>query len=110
MVNIVFFENQKRQQWTWALTFIIALEGVALFPAVMLQVYFNLSMKNVVYYFIFILILAKLLTFYKCWGIFFKQNRIFLQIILYLCALEIVPMLVLWGVLVRITNELKVIF
>lgn len=110
LVNGVFFSSKKYKHWTWTSIFITALEGVALFPAVILQVYFNLSMESVVYYFIFILILTKILTFYKCWAIFFRQIGLFLQLILYFCALEIIPLLSLWGVLVVITEELKVNF
>ena len=110
IVNNVFFRSKKNRHWIWTLTFITALEGIALFPAVMLQVYFNLPMQNVVYYFIFILVLTKILTFYKCWVIFFRQISVYLQIILYLCALEIVPLAALWGVLTVTTNVLKVIF
>ena len=109
-VNSVFFGSKKNKQWVWALIFITALQGVALYPAVVLQVYFNLSMQSVVYYFIFVLVLAKILTFYKCWVIFFRQNSVFLQIILYLCALEIIPLLSLWGGLTMITDVLKVNF
>lgn len=109
-VNTVFFDSKRNGHWTWTLAFITALEGIALFPAVILQVYFTPSFQNIIFYIVFIIILTKILTFYKCWNIFFRQKRVYLQIILYLCALEIVPMLVLWGVLVLITNELKVIF
>ncbi len=108
IVNATFFNHQKRIQWIDIFTFITAMEGILLFPAVILQVYVNLPMQITVYYFIFIHLLAKILTFYKCWSIFFKENRDFLQIILYLCALEIVPMFTLGGVLVLIVNELKV--
>ena len=110
LVNTVFFDSKRNGHWTWTLAFITALEGIALFPAVILQVYFTPSFQNILFYIVFVIILAKILTFYKCWNIFFRQKRVYLQIILYLCALEIVPMLVLWGVLVMITNELKVIF
>ena len=110
IVNSVFFSSKKNRHWIWTLTFITALEGIALFPAVMLQVYFNLPMQNVVYYFIFILVLTKILTFYKCWVIFFRQISVYLQIILYLCALEIIPLLSLVGILVLITDRLKVNF
>ena len=110
IVNNVFFRSKKNRHWIWTLTFITALEGIALFPAVMLQVYFNLPMQNVVYYFIFILVLTKILTFYKCWVIFFRQISVYLQIILYLCALEIIPLLSLVGILVLITDRLKVNF
>ena len=108
MVNTVFFDGKKSKHWTWTIIFITALEGVALFPVVMTQVFFDLPMQSVVYYFIFVLVLTKLLTFYKCWLIFFRQIGFFLQIILYLCALEIVPLLSLGGILVLITDCLKV--
>lgn len=110
IVNNVFFGSKKNRHWIWTLTFITALEGIALFPAVILQVYFNLPMQNVVYYFIFILVLTKILTFYKCWVIFFRQISVYLQIILYLCALEIIPLLSLIGIMVLITDRLKVNF
>ena len=109
-VNTVFFEGKKNKQFAWTQSFIAALEGIAFFPAILLQAYLGLTMQTVVYYFIFILVIAKFMIFYKCWAIFFRQVGVFLQIILYLCALEIVPLLILGGVLVTITNELKVIF
>ena len=110
MVNHIFFESKKSRQWIWSLTFITALEGMVAFPIVMMQVYLGFSMQNVVYIFIFILILTKILTIYKCWTIFFRQMSGFLQIILYLCALEIIPLLSIVGGLTLITDQLKVNF
>lgn len=110
LVNGVFFDGKKNRLMVWMLSFIAALEGIAFFPAVIMQTYVGISMQTIVYYFVFVLIIAKLMTFYKCWVIFFRQVGVYLQIILYLCALEIIPLLILWGVLVTITNELKVIF
>lgn len=110
IVNNVFFTSKKNRQWKRGLLFITALEGFALFPVVMLQVYVGLSMQTMTYCLVFILIIAKILTFYKCWLIFFRQMSGFLQIILYLCALEIVPVLSLLGFLVTIVDGLKVIF
>ena len=109
-VNTVFFESKKNKQMVWTLLFVSAMEGIAFFPAIVMQVYFGLSVQTVAYYFIFVLVTAELLIFYKCWAIFFRQISAFLQIILYLCALEVVPLLILGGALVTITNELKVIF
>ena len=109
-VNNVFFGSKKNKQWIGIFTFITSLEGVALFPAVMLQIYFNLPLQSVVYYLIFTLILTKILTFYKAWVIFFKQIGVYMQIILYLCALEIIPLLAVVGTVVLITDHLKVIF
>jgi len=110
IVNSVFFDDKKNRHWAWALLYVTALEGIALFPAVLLHIYSSLTLQGVLYYFVFVLILAKILTFYKCQVIFFRQNSYFLQIILYFCALEIVPLAALWGVLTVTTNVLKVIF
>ena len=110
LVNAVFFDDKKNLQMVWTLSFIGALEGLAFFPAIILHMYFTISMQGVVYYFFFVLAIAKLMIFYKCWVIFFRQMGISLQIILYLCTLEIIPLLTLGGGLVTITNELKVIF
>ena len=109
-VSWVFFDTKRNEQWMKSYLFILALEGVLLFPLVMLLSYFHLSMHNTVIYVGFVIIFTKILTFYKSFLIFFKQKRFFLQNILYLCALEIVPLLLLWGVLVLIGNMLKVNF
>jgi len=110
IVNNVFFNSKKNLQWMKTLLFITSAEGVLCFPCVMLQTYFDLSMQNVLYYFAVVLFFVKILTFYKCWTIFFRTNGVFLQIILYFCALEIIPLLSVWGVLGTIVNELKINF
>ena len=110
MVNGVFFGNRKNREWQKSLLFITAMEGVLLFPAVILQAYFELSIKNVETYFIIVLIIVKILTFYRCFVTFFRGKVFFLQIILYLCALEIVPLLMMWGVLDATATVLKINF
>jgi len=107
-VNWVFFGMKKNGQWLRSQLFVTSLEGVLLFPLVMLQVYFNMSLENGIIIFAVILVLVKILTFYKCFLIFFRQIGVFLQIILYFCALEIVPLLALWATLVLTSNLLKV--
>ena len=57
-----------------------------------------------------VLIFIKILTIYKTYVIFFNQKALYLQIILYFCALEMVPLLSLWGGLAVIVNHLRVIF
>ena len=107
-VNWVFFDKKKNEQWNRSQLFIFSIEGVALFPLVMLQVYFDLSMKSAVIYAVIVIILVKILSFYKCYDIFFRRLGVFLQIILYYCALEIIPMLSLGAVLMIVGNQLKI--
>ena len=110
IVNNVFFDSKKNLQWMKTLLFVISAEGVLLFPCVMLLTYFNLSMQSVLYYFVIVLFFVKLLTFYKSWLIFFRQKGLFLQNILYFCALEITPLLAFGSMMVMITNSLKINF
>ncbi len=93
-----------------SMLFLSAMEGVALFPLVMLQIYFDISVQSAIIYAAVVLILVKILTIYKCFVIFFRQNGVVLQIILYFCALEIVPVLALAGFMVMIVDYLKINF
>ncbi|MDD7258038.1 MAG: DUF4271 domain-containing protein [Prevotellaceae bacterium] len=108
LLNLVFFNAKKNMRWLEAMLFLTAVEGVVLFPLVLLQSYFDLSMQGAVMYMSIVLILVKLLTFYKCYVIFFKNNGPLLQIILYFCALEIIPLIALGGFLIKIVDYLKI--
>lgn len=110
VVNSVFFDSKKNWQWLKSVLFITSMEGVLLFPGVVLQTYFELPIENVETYLVIVLIIVKILTFYKCFVKFFRGNVFFLQIILYFCALEIVPLLALWGVLDMTATILKINF
>ena len=106
----VFFSKKKNVQWQRSSLFLISAEGMLLFPIVILLTYFNITMESVMIYAFFIVIFIKILSFYKLYVIFFKRKGIFLQIFLYFCALEIVPLFVIGGLLLIINNYLKVNF
>jgi len=108
IVNITFFGGKKNIHWLRLQLFLTAMEGVLMFPLVMLLVYFDFSVEKGLICFIFILVLNKSLTFYKCWSIFFKQNGGGLQTFLYFCALEMTPLLAFCGAWVALTSFLKV--
>lgn len=107
-VNWIFFERKKNDQWIKSKLFLVSIEGVALFPIVMLLAYFNVSISTAIIYTTFIIGLVKILTLYKQYVIFFRQKGSILQIFLYFCALEIIPMLMMWGIFKVATNYLKV--
>ena len=110
IVNNIFFDNKKNLQFINSILLITSLEGVALFPLVLLVAYFQFSLQNAIIYTATIVILAKILTFYKSFTIFFYQKGGFLQIILYFCALEMIPLTMLWSGLLVITENLKINF
>ena len=110
VVNSVFFDGKRTRHWVKVELFISSIEGIMLFPAVLMQAYFNMSEQNVIIYAISVLIFVKILTFFKCYVVFFRRNVFELQIILYFCALEMVPLLAFWGALGYVTDSLKIIF
>ncbi len=106
----LFFDKKKNEQWLKAYLFLLSLEGVLLFPDVMLLSYFDLSLQIAVIYALIVFGLVKILSFYKSYLIFFRRNGMFLQIFLYFCALEVVPLFALWGGLILIGHYLKINF
>ena len=110
LVNYTFFHGKNNGQWTNTILILSAIEGALLFPAILFQSYFDSSPQYIIFYAVFVLVLVKILTFYKCYVIFFRKNGLFLQIILYFCTLEIIPLLALWGGLGIITNALTINF
>ena len=110
IVNLTFFDSKKNGQWMKLTLFLTAMEGILLYPSSLLLSYFDVAPQTLVNYCRITVILVKILLFYKCYVIFFRQNALFLQIILYFCALEIVPLFALWGGLEVMTNALKINF
>ncbi len=110
IVGWVFFDRKKNEQWFKSALFLTSMEGIALFPVVMLLAYFDLSVESAVIYATTVIIVGKLLAFYKTYLIFFRRSGIILQSFLYFCSLEVMPLGALWGVLVLTDNYLKINF
>ncbi|MCD8290650.1 MAG: DUF4271 domain-containing protein [Prevotella sp.] len=108
VVNSVFFDKSSNMVWLKSLLFITSVEGIALFPLVVILSYINLPIIYGTFYLCFVIIIVKILLFYKCFVTFFRQKVFCLQIILYFCALEIIPLLFLWGTLVKIIDCFKI--
>ena len=107
-VNSVFFGGKRNVHWMRSYIFLFILEGILMSPLLFAQLYFDLSIKTTEIYFIIVLIIVKILTFYRYYLIFFRQNVVGVQIILYLCALEIVPLIALWAGMDITANSLKI--
>lgn len=109
-VNWVFFTGRQNSSWMKSYLFTTAVEGLVMFPVVASQAYFGVSMKNTLLYVAGVVVLSRLLSLYRCFLIFFRQKGVYLQIILYFCALEIIPLLALCGTLSVLISYLNVNF
>lgn len=109
-VHYTFFESRQRRQSMVARLFLTAMEGVLMLPAVLVHTYFGMSSVSLLTYAIIVIILTKILSFYKTYTIFFREKGLFLQNFLYFCTLEAVPLAMLWGILLFVADYLKVTY
>lgn len=100
-INWIFFEKSKNLSWINSFFDIIVWLGLVLLPVILLTVYFGLTTGISLFFMAFAIILAKILLFWKCFNNFFNKIHGFFHLILYFCALEILPDLILWkGILI----------
>lgn len=104
MVNAVFFEREARRRWIEIFYDMIALAGFVLFPVMLIIVYCNISTETSHLVILGVFILVKLALFYKCISNFFSDLRASLHLILYFCALELTPDLLLWRAIEHINS------
>ena len=105
-----FFDKNKTNIWLESYSALIYYVGFALFPFVLFLVYFDLSLTNLVIIGSIILIFTKILMFYKWIKLFFHQFSGLFLLILYICALEIVPCLLLYQGMIQMNNILLIKF
>ena len=103
-----FFDKNKTNIWLESYSALIYYVGFALFPFVLFLVYFDLSLTNLVIIGAIILIFTKILMFYKWIKLFFHQFSGLFLLILYFCALEIIPCLLLYQRMTQVNNVLLI--
>lgn len=99
LTNKFFFNKKQHYNWNHMMLSNVAIQGVFIFLLTVLKVYVNIPDKGILLMIAVVLIWTKFSVFYKSYDIFFRNISGFFQNILYLCALEIAPLLALLGVL-----------
>lgn len=94
-VNTILFNKTKSDIWLKSYFNVIIWIGFLLAPVVLLTVFFDLSATFSYYIILTILIFGKFLLIYKCIHIFFNNSYGAFHFILYFCAVEILPSLLL---------------
>lgn len=82
--------------------------GFALFPFVLLLVYFDLGNQILLPLLLLLIIFAKILIFYKWIQLFFSNLYGLFCLIVYFCALEIMPCFILCRALAEVNNLLLI--
>src|SRR5574344_1824302 len=89
-INWIFFCKTKQKLWISSFSSVIIWSGFLLFPIVFL--------------------IGKIFLFYKCFSNFFNKFYGILHLILYFCALEVIPDLILWKSILLANNSLVLNF
>lgn len=103
-VNYVFFQQKAHHLWNKSYYFILSSEGVLMLPFVFIMIFGQTNTQTVLVYPCFLLGMVKTLIAYKTYQTFFRNIHGFFHLIAYLCALEMLPLCILWQTLI-ITNK-----
>lgn len=108
-VNAVFFTAEQNRRWMESYLLSILIQGFLLLPVVLLMIFFGLGLRHTIALVVAVLIVAKLLLFYKCASTFFGYRYGWVHLFLYFCTLEIAPLAVLLQALVSANHYLQTI-
>ena len=106
IVNWTFFQKVKNSAWTTSFFNLLIWLGILLLPLVLLVVYLDISSPTNLYLIGFVVIIAKISLFWKTFSNFFEKMHGAFHLILYFCALEILPDLILWKGIELVSNNL----
>ncbi|MBR6691823.1 MAG: DUF4271 domain-containing protein [Bacteroidaceae bacterium] len=105
IVNNILFTNKDAAEWRSLYLFTIKIAGFALFPAIIAILFIpEIPFQYVEIYSILILIAYIYTITSSLIRIIFCEKRNYLDIFLYLCALEFLPMALVWKLILQL-NE-----
>jgi hypothetical protein len=100
------FDREVTNMWLESYSTIIYFLGFALLPFALAFIYFDLNADIMVIIGFVLVISVRLLVFYKWSKLFFNNVYGLLLLILYFCALEIIPCFVYYQILTKINSLL----
>ena len=106
LVNNIFFDRDRADEWLNGYRLLILAEGAALLPVTLLLVYFDMRFETLAIAFLAVVSVVKILLLVRTQRLFFDGPLRCLHLFLYFCALEILPMALLWRALVFFSHYL----
>lgn len=95
-VNQTFFDNNATNVWNESYQLLTFLIGLIMLPITILFTFNECGHETLHTLLVIVLLLAEILLSYKTFRTFFNGVMGFIHLILYLCALELLPLLFLW--------------
>lgn len=108
-INLILFGKHETEEWKNSYFFTIQITSFLLLPLAAASIL--LPRTPAVIYWIYMalvcIIYFAMLSF-RCFNIIFTESKFFLDIFLYLCAIEFLPMAIIWQIITQ-TNLLLII-
>lgn len=109
IVNKILFTKEQAKEWRESYFFTIQLTGFMLLPIAAALILLPHTPHIIYYIYMAIVgIIYLSMLFTRCFNIIFKDNCFFLDIFLYLCAIELAPLALIWRT-IDVTNLYKII-
>ncbi len=106
----IFFDKSITTLWLESYSALLYYLGFALFPFALFIVYFDLSLQLTIIIGLILVFFTKILMFYKWLKLFCSNLHGSLLLILYFCALEIMPCFMLYQGVVQLNDYLIIKF
>ncbi|MDO4163360.1 MAG: DUF4271 domain-containing protein [Bacteroides sp.] len=106
----IFFDGSRTSLWLESYSTLLYYLGFAFFPLVLFTVYFDLNLQITIAIGLIFLLFVEILIFYKWLKLFCNNLHGVLLLILYFCALEIMPCLILYQGVVQLNDFLIIKF
>ena len=100
VINWTFFDVRRARLWRHCYANWLMLSGVIIYPCVIFMVFLDCSANTVANALLIWLILAEICLLFKAFHIFLTKKYGVLQLFVYLCTLELIPLLFLGKALV----------
>ncbi len=100
----IFLDGQRASLWLESYSTLLYYLGFTLFPFVLFLIYFDLNLQIASIIGVILFVSTKILMFYKWLKLFCNNLYGGFLLILYFCALEILPFLILYHGLVQLND------
>ena len=110
LLGWIFFDGNRTSLWMESYSTLLYYLGFALFPFALFLVYFDLSLLATVIIGLFLMFFTKILMFYKWIKLFCNNLYGVLLLILYFCALEIIPCFIVYRGVLQVNDYLIINF
>lgn len=110
LLGWIFFDRAKTSIWLESYSTLIYYLGFALFPLIMVVVYFDQEAAIIIFFSLIFVSITKILMIYKWIKLFCENFYGCLLLFVYFCALEMLPCVLLYNGMLQLTDYLIIKF